>query len=726
MHEIKKGSLWKHRTLPHICAALLKDRRGAVAVILAVALVMIVSAIGAGIDLMTAYSAQQKLTEVAALACQYAGKISNEAASTANANSATGPVGLATYDTNVNNFITNTLTAQHFTPTYTQTTATPFVGQTGGAGTVTLTSSVPTTLMQVVGFTTVPIAAKQNCAPSQILPDSSASAPPSANTILSESFERNPCGSNVCYTQALHTSSNSKYAITASQTFPADYAYVGDSQQRWKIVGYCLETDQVGVINAKIPNGEYAAELDCDNGTGTAGNSSISTSIYLPLGNYELRYYYRSRIDYPNYDPTYICGSSANDTSWANDSKTLGFAQVTRTNQINVYLDVPLADGSAPLHTTLDGTEQLAGQNLIDECVYSANWVQRSVRIVVTTASYYWLTFAADGANDSFGGQIDDIQLCSGTCSGAVQDNFPSASVNPQYPGGTLNPTAQASFPNWANDTLFEDTFESPSYTVANGANGNLNSSSGTSGTNASGWPAQAASGWATAPVNQVTYDLAGPAQGAQAVWLSAASSDRSPSSNWSRLISRSFLLVPGFYNLTYDYVSQATFPSLTSTFCGATASLANMSALSGNGTGVGRNTTTALSGVLNTNTVAAFISGAQLVNTPNYTPSTTSALLDVCGYSAGWTTRSVNFEIAKTGYYWLSFSSELAGYASYGGAEIDDVRLTALGSPAMSSPPSGVILVPVGSPQTSSINSYTGAGFSIVSDPLIFPAPEQ
>jgi hypothetical protein len=217
-------------------------------------------------------------------------------------------------------------------------------------------------------------------------------------------------------------------------------------------------------------------------------------------------------------------------------------------------------------------------------------------------------------------------------------------------------------------------------------------------------------------------------------------------------LISRPFLLVPGFYNLTYDYVSQGTFPTLTTKYCGATPSLANMTALSGNSTGTGRNTTIAMSGALNTNTVAAFMSSAQLVSTPisnatlnattsftnpdttyvpidtinltNYTASATSGLLDICGYSAGWITRSANFEIPKTAYYWLSFSTEMAGAASYGGAEIDDVRLTALGSPSMSSPPSAAMTVPVASPQTSSHTTFNG--FSIVSDPLTFPAPEQ
>jgi hypothetical protein len=57
-------------------------------------------------------------------------------------------------------------------------------------------------------------------------------------------------------------------------------------------------------------------------------------------------------------------------------------------------------------------------------------------------------------------------------------------------------------------------------------------------------------------------------------------------------------------------------------------------------------------------------------------------------------------------------------------GGAIDDVKLTALGSLYMSSPPSGAVLIPVASPQNGATTSFTG--FSIISDPLTPPAAMQ
>ncbi len=42
----------------------------------------------------------------------------------------------------------------------------------------------------------------------------------------------------------------------------------------------------------------------------------------------------------------------------------------------------------------------------------------------IETAGHYWLSFAADGTSDSFGGQIDAIELCRGTCSDSVPATY--------------------------------------------------------------------------------------------------------------------------------------------------------------------------------------------------------------------------------------------------------------------------------------------------------------
>ncbi len=503
------------------------------------------------------------------------------------------------------------------------------------------------------------------------------------------------------------------------------------------MIGYCLETDLVGQILSSVPEGVRSAELDCDNGSQSAGNSSISTSVYLAAGSYELRYNYAGRIDYPNYDPAYLCGTTAADLSWANETKTANSQHVTsalRTNQINVYLD-PNTTGTIPLHTTIDGSQQLGGSDLIDMCVYSQSWVQRSVRINITTAGFYWLSFAADGASDSYGGQLDNIMLCNETCNGAVQDNFPTA---------------------WTSSpTLFEDTFESPGYVSGNNGggyyntNGNMGYSYGTSGGAASGWPSQSASGWANAPTNQLPYWLQGCPEGTQCIELGWGSNS---------LVSRPFLLDPGYYEIQYRYVSEVTFSNLSGVYCGATPAAANISSLSSrSGTGINR-VIGANHGTLteDTNTVGVFMSHARAgqhancqhdarrddqihqprrststtptdppnsINLTSYNPAQSNPLLDICGYAAGAQTRTVYVMIQKPAYYWLTFAA--LGSADAFGGQIDDVKLIAVGS-LYGSAPSGFVTIPVPAPAAGGAYTNSGAfdGFSIVADPLTAPAP--
>jgi Flp pilus assembly protein TadG len=805
--------------------SLRRDRRGNIALTFAVSTILIMISVGAGMDLMRAYGDQQKLTEVAALTCQFATRPS--VILTASTNYA-GTGSLGSFNSTVNGYLTTELHTQFpsTAPAYNATGQ--FTGAVNTQSSVALSSRVPTNFMRIVGFTTIPIAASATCFPT------TASTLPQVNnnSILIQEKFTNTLGSGTHYIEpsgAQGTVNGTAGNIPQNNSFPSNPGFTGSDGSQWYIMGYCLETDTVGSINAVIPNSGTAAELDCDNGAGSAGNSSISTQIYLEAGNFELRYYYAGRIDYPNYDPVYLCGSSVNDLSWANDNTTSAswvgsaVAGSTRSNQINVYLDAPNAHtGQPPTHRTLDG-QTLAGSNLIDECLYSppsgiglndnALWVQRSVRIYVNTPGYYWLTFAADGHSDSFGGQVSDIVLCQGTCSGTVQDNFPSVSYNPYYPGGSFNTAVSTLLPDWLNPNgynkgLFNESFESPvnpqntghdtyQYQTAGGTitsttRGVLNYSTGTFGTSASGWPsASAAAGWPTAVSPAVTPSAAGwaiapqvaivygsevsgttytgfAASGSQyaEIGLAPFPPYTGPS---SILISRPFLLVPGYYNLSYQYVTDEVL-NYTGMDCGSTPAAAGAS--TGNtSTGTLRYSSIQATVPVNINYVGVFMSNAQLVSTPNmmgtygatttysnpdstladtppvratsttatvppdaisltnYQVSTTSALLDFCAYSPTWFARSVNFSITKPGYYWLSFSSRMTDANAIGtGGGIDAITLSALGSLAMTSPPKPYVAVPVGAPQPGSqLAAADGSGdFYIIADPLTFPAAPQ
>ncbi len=686
------------------------DAGGNIAVIFGLSSIMIFTAMGAGLDLSRAYLAGQKLSQVATLACQYASRPSVVDTSTASYN---GTNGGAAYVSQVNGFINTTWQSQNVN--LTQTNGSPFSYTQGGAANVNLSATVPTMFMQIVGFTQIPISVQNHCydKPSSIVqrvPDTA------GQYVIQESFE----AGGTLGTYKFYLPNGTNGTQTTSTTYSSAVGYTGANGTQWHISGYCVEQDSVGQIKGTVYDGNFSVELDCDNGSGNSGNSAISTLTYLAAGSYELRYAYSSRVAYPDYGYAYICGSAASDNSWANDNNASGgpVSNAVRTNQINAYLDLNTSSNQPPVHTTIDGTQQLAGSNLIDSCVYGYNWLQRSVSISVTTPGYYWLSFAADGTNDSYGGQLDNILLCRVTCPGTVQDNYTTA---------------------WAPSTvLFEDTFESPTYSGSPyNTSGNVNYSYG-----ASNYENQNGNGWANAPTNQLPYRTYGCPQGHQCIEI-----------GWpnNSLVSKPFLLVPGYYQIAYNYVSLINFANLgTSVFCGATPAAANISTLSAV-TSVGFSPTDGnyVVGITknDTNTIGLFMSHAQVASTPNrgnsmgsttsytnpngstsntptvapnaisltsYSPSATSPLLDICGYATTSQARTVTVFIQKSAYYWMTFSA-LATNDQYGGF-IDDVKITSIGSPYMSSPPSAVT-IPVPSPQPSTTINYTG--FSITADPL-------
>jgi hypothetical protein len=324
---------------------------------------------------------------------------------------------------------------------------------------------------------------------------------------------------------------------------------------------------------------------------------------------------------------------------------------------------------------------------------------------------------------------------------------------------------------------------------------GVLNYSTGTFGTSASGWPAAAAAagwptppsgqgvlpsaaGWAIAPQvamtigteNSGTFETGFAAAGSQ--YAEATLAVFAPYTGASAIMfSRPFLLVPGFYALSYYYRSNTTIAGISGTYCGATPSAAGINAWPGQiSTGHPLYAPSSYYYVpYDLNLVGVFLSNAQLVSTPNmmgtygatttysnpdstltdippvrttsttpsvppdginltnFQASTVSALLDLCGSADSWVHRTVQIEIFKPGYYWLTFSSQNADLTNVGnGGGIDAITLSALGSLAMTSPPTTFVPVPVGAPQPSGQQWASDNSFYIIADPPTFPAPQQ
>ena len=765
------------------------DTSGNVAIIFVVASSVMLLATGAGVDLARAYFARQKLSQVATMTCQYATRPS---AVNTGAN--------AYYVAGVNTFASNALTTQNWpasdlpTGGPNGTSSTYFTATGAGAsnntqeptGTAELWYKMPTTFMKMFAVNQITVHAVMSCQPPAQPPAPTQGLLPPAQSgmlLVNEGFET---GKPSYY--FTNPSGQTGTSSTPQNTFPLTAGYQGDGGNQFYVMGYCLEIDQVGIINASTPQGTHSAELDCDNGNGSGGNSSISTKTYLTTGYYELRYFYRSRIDYPNYDPTYICGSTATDVSWAND--TDGAVYGTRTNEINVYFDQSTGGAAPPLHTTMDGTQSLAGSNVIDVCLYGPSWLERSVKIKVTTAGYYWLSFAADGNNDSYGGQIDDIRLCVDHCTTPLQENFPTG---------------------WTTSSLlFQDSFgtapdSAPTAPTNMSWGGNLAKSPGVlptavppstclvAPTTATlGWPCQGATGWATAPYNQVNTYTQGGTSNSQYIAIDGAKNGTTESTT-NRLISRPFLLVPGYYQVSYSYIPDVDFSNLDSpatVYCYAAPGSGSIYLSSyGNNSGTPRYASSKISTDYTTGIVGVFMSHGQLISTPNigsvaasglsaapwavfadtsytapalngatsytnpdktvtttpatgmapdavtwpsYNASVNNPVIDTCGYAPNYAAqaRSVSVKITKSGVYWLTFSTNGGVADGYGGG-IEDVKLTALGGPSMSgAPTSPLVAIPTPAPASDSV--YTGpsgatfTGFHIVADPFLPPAADQ
>ena len=135
------------------------------------------------------------------------------------------------------------------------------------------------------------------------------------------------------------------------------------------------------------------------------------------------------------------------------------------------------------------------------------------------------------------------------------------------------------------------------------------------------GWPCQSANGWSTAPYNEIVYFLQGAYQGSQYVTLDGSNVYSSGSQSTNRLISRPFLLVPGYYQVSYDYISDVDFKStanVSGSYCYAAPSSGYIfpsSYASMTGQNRYQSGTSTTDG--STNILGVFMSHGQLVSTP-------------------------------------------------------------------------------------------------------------
>ncbi len=224
-------------------------------------------------------------------------------------------------------------------------------------------------------------------------------------------------------------------------------------------------------------------------GVGGGYNNSIAKKVYMPAGFYELRYWYKSAVIYPAYDPAFICDSPGPDNvDWAmSDKYTEYTGSAVRTGspqsaRLAVFLHPVKQDPR--LATAPPPTAQFT--NRIDTCAYAGRWIQRSIGLQITDSGYFWLAFVGDAlaTSDKRGGWIGTVKLCIASCGEPAVNNYPYARgevlMNETFNSPIVaneTPFNMAASPFLAAaryrespSTQFESNIHSPGITVSNSA----------------------------------------------------------------------------------------------------------------------------------------------------------------------------------------------------------------------------------------------------------------
>lgn len=316
------------------------------------------------------------------------------------------------------------------------------------SATVSYTAQVPTLLMKMAGIPMISISGSgANIVGVMDEPANNASANPAAGTdlIINDSWNAT-------------TSSTSGNASTAVYN-------------NWYSGTPTTNSGLLSSTDAALQNAPAAVTGGIR--VGDPANSIpriISKKIYLAAGDYVLRYWYRSTVVYPEYEPIYICGSVEQEMSWVASGRTRTLASTVgstptaqstgtmQTARAGVYLtpiiDNPRTDTAAPTLSSFAQPPAMTGSttppalggmaplnnartdnsaNRIDICAYSSRWIQRNVPIHVKSAGYFWLNFVAEVPTSTTtlnGYYLGPVKVCPNACSDASYNNFPWAGYN--------------------------------------------------------------------------------------------------------------------------------------------------------------------------------------------------------------------------------------------------------------------------------------------------------
>jgi Flp pilus assembly pilin Flp len=348
----------------------LKDARGVTALTFGLTLPAIALAVGGGIDLSRAAAQHQRMASAIELACQQAvQEIRYQAAqSGADPKKDYGPL--------VKDLAAKKITADNLT----EVTATATIA--GEVVTITAAGSSPNVFAGLIGYNQVALQVSRNCTKLAIAP--------SANKVLfSESFE--------------------SYHNVASNSWTVLNNWNGWTTQSGK---GGIEINGIRELAANtIRFGNFFAELDSHCYTsGCKTNSNMWREFKdLDPGNYELSYWYISRVRNPAYAGQTLCAYKKDEKAvW---DKLKAATWEGQTNRIEVFIQRKKSSGYDAV--TVDKNDSA---DLVDVCVHADQWTERKISLSVATKGTYRIYFQAAGREDTYGGLLDYIRFCSGTC----------------------------------------------------------------------------------------------------------------------------------------------------------------------------------------------------------------------------------------------------------------------------------------------------------------------
>jgi Flp pilus assembly protein TadG len=171
-----------------------------------------------------------------------------------------------------------------------------------------------------------------------------------------------------------------------------------------------------------VKNGDFFAELDSDcstsanrNTANCQANSAMTRTMALDAGDHEIRYWYVARqgyIDTSGYGTQPICSDLTKPKGTARDNFA---ARALKESTVREATD----DGQTfRIEVYVDGQSDanFAQSNLLDACIWANAWIERKINFTVTRQGTYRISWRAAGRQDTYGGLIDYLRICRGTC----------------------------------------------------------------------------------------------------------------------------------------------------------------------------------------------------------------------------------------------------------------------------------------------------------------------